>query len=202
MKNIKISVHPLAAAGIFLLCTVIPPSRAFGIIAAVLCHEAAHVFVGRLFSMKVRRAVLLPLGISFEMDAPRSYAAEFAVAAAGPLINILICALIKTGLFPLSAGVDELFMFSASFAALNLMPIRSLDGGTMLLSATSAVFSRDTAERLLDISGAAALALLWLVGIYIFFYGTENFTLLIFVSFMFAAAVMKSDGSAKKQNMS
>gem|GEM_PF-750218 len=200
--KIKISVHPLAAAGIFLLCTAVPPSRTFGIVAAVLCHEAAHIFVGRLFSMKVRRAVLLPLGITFEMDAPRSYAAEFAVAAAGPFVNILICALIKTGLFPVSAGVDELFLFSASFAALNLMPVRSLDGGTMLLSAASKLFSRQTAERILDVFGAAALAFMWLVGIYIFFYGTENFTLLLFVSFMFAATVMKNDSAPKKQNMS
>lgn len=200
--RIKISVHPLAAAGIFLLCTAVPQSRTFGIVAAVLCHEAAHAFCGRLFSMRIRRAVVLPLGISFEMDAPRSYAAEFTVAAAGPLVNILICALIKTGFFPLSAGIDELFLFSASFAALNLMPIRSLDGGTMLLSAASALFSRETAERVLDIFSATALAMLWLVGIYIFFYGTENFTLLLFVSFMFAQAVMKSDGAAKKQNMS
>ena len=198
--RMKISVHPLAAAGMFLLFAATPQSRAFGMIAAVLCHEAAHAFAARLLGIRVKRAVVLPIGISFETDAPRSYAAEFAVAAAGPAVNVLICALIKTGLFPSSAGVDALFAFSASFAALNLLPVRSLDGGTMLLAALSALFGRDAAERVLGVTGIFSLAILWLIGIYVFFYGTENFALLVFVSFMFAQAVMKS-GGAKNKNM-
>lgn len=191
----RFSVNPLAAAGLFLIFAVLPPARAAAVLLATLTHEAAHVYAGFLFGARVKKITLMPFGISISMSAPRSYFEEIFVAAAGPAMNFSICAVILCG--KLTAPCGDLFLFSLTFGALNLLPIRSLDGGAIFSAILSLFVSRDAAERVLDLTGAAVITALWLCGVYIFFYGAENFTLLAFSACMFVYAVMKN---GKKQN--
>ena len=106
-------------------------------------------------------------------------------------------ALTATGVCRRYGEQEVLKDFSLTLGALNLLPVRSLDGGTVLSAALSLAVSRDAASRILDITGAVSIFLLWLVGVYIFFYGAENFTLVAFSSCLFVCAVMKN---GKKQN--
>ena len=193
----RFSVHPLAAAGLFLVFCVMPTARAAAFFSATLAHEAAHVFAGAMFGARVKKITLVPFGISISMSAPRSYSEEIFVAAAGPVMNFTVCAVIIFG--KLAAPCADLLLFSLTFGALNLLPVRSLDGGAVLTAALSLMIGRDAAERVVDITGAAGIFFLWLIGVYIFFYGAENFTLVAFSSCLFVYAVMKN---GKKQNNS
>ena len=197
MRKIAFSVHPLAAAGLLFIVLMPAPKSAMFLIST-LAHELSHIAAAAMFKLKIRSVTLAPFGVSVGLAAPRSYVEEIAVASAGPVMNFLICAVIKAGIFPVGAGTDDLFLFSLTFGALNVLPIRTLDGGTIFYALTSLVFGRDAAKRALDITSAAFISLIWLCGIYIFFYGGENFTLLAFSSCLFVYAMMKS--GEKKNN--
>ena len=198
MKKISFSVHPLAAAGL-LFVFLMPAPRPIMFLLATLSHEAAHAMAAFLFSARVTSVTLTPFGASIGLSPPRSYVEEMCVAAAGPAMNFLICAVIKSGVFPAGDGTDALFLFSLTFGAINLLPVFSLDGGTVFSAIVSLIFGRDMARRALDLTGAVCISVLWLVGVYIFFYGGENFALLAFASCLFVFAVMKS---GEKQNNS
>ena len=191
MKKPSFSVHPLAAAGLFFIF-LMPAPRPMMFLLATLLHEAAHAMAALLFSARIKSVTLTPFGASIGLSPPRSYVEEISVAAAGPAMNFLTCAVIKTGIFAEGAGTGDLFLFSLVLGALNLLPVRSLDGGTVLSATASLLFGKDAARTLLDITGAVCIFLLWLIGTYIFFYGGENFTLLAFSSCLFVFSVMKS----------
>ena len=159
-----------------------------------MCHEVGHIAAGALCGVGVKGVAVLPVGISFEMKTPRSYIHEALIAAAGPFVNLCICALIAAGIFPGGSGVTELFVFSASLGALNLLPVRSLDGGNVAAALLSAAVGREKAERIVVILGTAVIVILYLAAVYVFFYGAENFSLLLFVSVLFFLSVMKRDG--------
>src|SRR5438309_951843 len=61
-------------------------------IASVLIHELAHYLAARRHGGSPHEVVLWPLGGLVQLSVPRSPAAEFAVALAGPLANALLAA--------------------------------------------------------------------------------------------------------------
>ena len=196
--RIKISLHPLAAAGIAMLLFVLPSDKAYGMCAAVLCHELSHLCAARLLKMKLRGVKICPVGISVETTPPRSHLAGIAVALAGPLANAILCAMLYLSGIE-NEYLSSTFVFSASLGALNLLPIRSLDGGSALLSLLALALDYDTAERISQARSTAALAIMWLVAVYVLLYSTENASLLVFTAYLFAFTILKND---KMQNSS
>ena len=106
--------------------------------ASVLVHELSHCVVAKSFGLPVRRIVLYPLaGASeIERDAPTP-GREFAIAAAGPALNLVLGA-VGWGLHQVAPyGVTGVLIRQLMFAnfvvaAFNLLPGLPLDGGRML----------------------------------------------------------------------
>ena len=105
---------------------------------SVLVHELSHSVVARAYGLPVRRILLYPLGGISEIDreAPTP-GREFAIAAAGPALSLLLGA-IGWGLSQVvSAGVTGALIRQLMFANIivglfNLLPGLPLDGGRML----------------------------------------------------------------------
>jgi Zn-dependent protease len=105
---------------------------------SVLVHELSHSIVARGFGLPVRRILLYPLGGISEIDkeAPTP-GREFAIAAAGPALSLLLGAL-GWGLSQVVAdGVGGALIRQLMFANIivglfNLLPGLPLDGGRML----------------------------------------------------------------------
>ena len=114
---------------------------------SVLVHELGHVWVARCaFGIQTRKVIILPIGgVALLKSAPRGKA-EFWIAFAGPLANLVAAGalwLISLGIDDSSsfwmrriggvlAGVSQLNLF---VAAVNLLPCHPLDGGRMLRAA-------------------------------------------------------------------
>ncbi|HEX9039852.1 MAG TPA: site-2 protease family protein [Trebonia sp.] len=104
----------------------------------VLFHELSHSVVARGFGLPVRRILLYPLGgvSEIEREAPTP-GREFAVAAAGPALS-LVLGVVGWGLIRVvpygvtGALVRELCWANLVVAAFNLLPGLPLDGGRML----------------------------------------------------------------------
>jgi Zn-dependent protease len=119
-------------------------SFGFSVLFAVciLAHELGHTLVSIALGHPVRRVVLFMLGgvseIETEPDRPRD---ELLIAAAGPLVSVLLAAGAWGGYLamPSSSLIGVLFALLAwsniILAAFNLLPGLPLDGGRLLRAA-------------------------------------------------------------------
>jgi Zn-dependent protease/CBS domain-containing protein len=105
---------------------------------SVLVHELSHSVVARGFGLPVRRILLHPLGgiSEIEREAPTP-GREFAVAAAGPALSLVLGA-VGWGLAQLvpdgvtGALIKQLMFANIIVGVFNLLPGLPLDGGRML----------------------------------------------------------------------
>ncbi len=150
---------------------VIPP-------LSVLLHEFGHAGAARLAGGSCDRIVLWMLGGAAMCDAPPRPWHQFAVAAAGPLVNALIAAGCLLGLAFLGArphwdvrsGIDAAGVLGGilAFAAatnlmllvFNLLPIYPLDGGRMARAALWPFAGRRRAVRWTLVLGWVGVALM------------------------------------------
>jgi stage IV sporulation protein FB len=114
---------------------------------ALVCalHELGHWGAITLLGGRVRALRLTAVGAQMELDPGRvlSYSREAAAALAGPGVNLALAWLCALGGRYLPAGMH------LCFGLLNLLPIRSLDGGRALFCALAWRWPT-LAERLLE----------------------------------------------------
>ncbi len=152
-----------AAALVFTLLNE-PFSVTLPMLFAILIHEAAHFLVVLLCGGRLRAAKTSVLGISFQYDATAlSYSQELFVALAGAAANFLSAFLVRW-LFPASF---PFVFFSMMLGVLNLLPIRSLDGGDALYAIVASCASPQVAERTVKIVSAMFSVLLFILAAYL-----------------------------------
>ncbi|MGH7528965.1 MAG: site-2 protease family protein [Gemmatimonadales bacterium] len=116
---------------------------ALGLFASILLHEFSHAWVARRHAIPIEGITLFIFGGVAEMGGePPSPKAEFRMAAAGPVVSIVLGGLLLglTALLdggpPLISGVlGYLGFINLVLAAFNLVPAFPLDGGRILRSA-------------------------------------------------------------------
>ena len=120
----------------------------------VLFHELSHSVVARGFGLPVRRILLYPLGgvSEIEREAPTP-GREFAVAAAGPALSLVLgvagWGLIRVAPYGVTGAlVRELMWANFVVAAFNLLPGLPLDGGRMLRAVIWKVTGRPNAATI------------------------------------------------------
>ena len=112
---------------------------AVGLGISVLLHEIGHTVMSRLFGLPVRRIVVFLLGGVSELAGPaRRPREEFAIAAAGPAVSVLLavgCWVISVPPDNDSAAAVLLLLLAWSnlvIAVFNVLPGLPLDGGRLL----------------------------------------------------------------------
>jgi Zn-dependent protease len=103
-----------------LLVWVLAAIAALSFLASVLLHELSHALVGRAFNIEIRGITLFMFGgVAHLEDEPKSPRAEFLMAAAGPLMSLLIGS--ASTLLGLWIGRDAFARFPDPKAAQNLL---------------------------------------------------------------------------------
>lgn len=137
-----------------------------GLFVCVTLHEFGHALTARRFNIQTKSITLLPIGGLAQLEKmPEKPGQELLVAAAGPLVNVVIAILIYAGLFfsdniPSEMTVNMLEKLNGPLFFLNLMvanivlvvfnliPAFPMDGGRMLRALLSYKFSRVKATRI------------------------------------------------------
>ena len=187
--KIEFHVHPFAAAGIFMLLFAMQRLYAFATISSVLLHEAGHMTAALLLGKRITEIRLMPVGINIGLSAASSYREEFLIAAAGPLMNLLYLA--AAVLWMPAEAAASVFAASLSLAVLNLLPLKSMDGGRIADAVFSRLFGVEVSGRILYVTTCACLSVLWMLSLYVFFYSGVNFTLLVFCAYLFSYLIVK-----------
>lgn len=188
MKIPRFSVHPFAAAGIFLLLFAVPKAQSFSVIAVTVLHEIGHGTAALLLGKRIEKITLMPVGISMKISSASSYVEDILIAFAGPLENIFI--IICSRYFPCAENIR---LFSEITLVVNMLPMATLDGGRIISSAASFLLGDGIGEKVVKFTTAVSLFFLWILAVYIFFYTAENIALLIFCSYLFAGYLLQKN---------
>lgn len=114
--------------------------------ACVLAHEFGHIFTARAFGVETPYVTLLPIGgVSRLARIPEKPGQELLIAIAGPLVNVVIAAILMAltptrlgaALFaamqnPHASMIDQLAAANVLLAAFNMIPAFPMDGGRVL----------------------------------------------------------------------
>lgn len=147
---------------------------------SVLLHEMGHSLVALRLGVKVNSITLFMLGgvASVERDPPTPVG-SLAVAAAGPLVSLLLALILFLAIRPLSDGMpllgeiaQELAQLNLVLALFNLLPGLPLDGGQIVKSLVWQFSgSREKGVRIATFSGQLLAWGAIFAGGYLFFKG-------------------------------
>ena len=161
----KITFPTVSVCALALWLAVEPDGATLLTLLAALLHEAGHLITARALGIGVAEITLLPLGADIRFSRLPTYREDIITGAAGAAAN-LISALL---LLPLTAHSAARYFVCSSLAlaAINLLPIRSLDGGTVLRGVLSARLPEHRVSPIITALSAASLTVLWLCSVYL-----------------------------------
>lgn len=182
-KKIKFTFHPSAA--VFFLLILISSARlgAITLISALL-HELGHIAAAKLTSAEIERITVYPFGADMRIRGGSSYLTDIIIALSGPLVNLLFFVIAVR--LPLSTPAA---LCNLVLCAVNLLPVKGLDGGVILRSLLRLVFPVGTADILTHVSTVSVLFISWLFSVYLLFCESYEPSLFIIVCFLFFSVV-------------
>ncbi len=161
----KVQIDPVAVAVFLGLLFTERPDSLCALAMAVAVHEGGHLLAARLLKIRVESVRFGLLGARIGISGLQSYQSEALLAAAGPAASFLCAALV----FPLVAVgfFGQVFALSLILGMLNLLPIRTFDGGRVAHCLICVRRGEHFAARVLRWVSFAFLTLLWLFSVYL-----------------------------------
>ena len=155
-------------------------------ISAALIHESGHLLAMMFLGMPITKLRFCGWGLRIKQNTVVSYRQELAVAMAGPLINVIVGAVLSLILFWIDSAILRIFALSNFlYALLNVLPIPPLDGDKIFGKILCLYFECDTVRKIqksiyflfLIITVFVFLLLFWLK-----FYNFSLFCILLLLS--------------------
>ena len=188
MRKPKMHVR-VAPAAVTLFLGMLLTDRSLLCLAALLAavfHEAGHLCAARLMRIPMKSLQLDLLGARLDAAGRMlSYGEEWILCMAGPLFSLLLAAL-PAPCWGSSLFARQLSNASLLLGALNLLPIRSFDGGRMLSAFLSVTIGERNAERILTCSSFLFLFLLWCFSVYCLLRVGDGLSLMCFSMSLFS----------------
>ena len=155
--------------------------------AAILLHEMGHMLAARLCGVRMTALRIDLFGARLRLGGTVSYRHEALIAAAGPTVNLLSAAVLPTlTRMDISTclggeGMAGTFVLaSLGLAAINLLPVRSLDGGRVLYCSLAPLLGERVADAVLVLGTALCLGGLWVFSVYALLRAGEMLSLFAF----------------------
>lgn len=188
----RLEVNFIFIPVVFIMCYVSGVRAILAFCLALLLHESAHAIMAQAMGVRVRSLELMPFGCTAHIEsfAVVSPGAEIAMAAAGPLANLALAALLQFGtdVAAEDAFLAALYRSNLSLAAVNLLPALPMDGGRVLCCVLSYAMPKLMCVRLVSAMGVLTGLGVTALGIHFWMTGTPNPTVLLMGSFMIFAS--------------
>ncbi len=168
MKKSGMRIRVSATVPIVLGLMILTDRTGIGLITvlAALLHEVGHLFAARLLGIRAESMRLGFLGMRIDVgERLLSYSEEWLLCAAGPLVSLVLSA-VAAPLWGVWASARLFSCASLVLGILNLLPIRSFDGGRMLECFLSSVIGPRVTQRVMTVCSFLFLFLLWATAVY------------------------------------
>lgn len=102
---------------------------------AIFLHEAAHLFMMWLLECAPKRIKLIPASVQISTSLSKRYKNDVLIALSGPCANIVVFATLYFNYLAYKNEVTLYFaLLNLVIGVFNLLPVKGLDGGTVLYS--------------------------------------------------------------------
>ena len=162
-------------------------------LAFAALHEIGHILAMKRLGARVDCLSIYPFGADIRADLSHlSYRAEILCTLAGPLVS-LSAALLFLLLLPhfrnvyiLSSAVSNFLFF-----AVNILPVRGLDGSRVLLAFLLSKLEYPLAYKIFDIISTASFALLCFLSLCLIVASGYNLSLVFICIYLFMSEFVK-----------
>ena len=164
---------------------------------AALLHECGHFLAARLLRIPLGNLHLDLLGARLEVRGRMlSYAEEWLLCAAGPAVSLTLAALGATlwSVPPLAEYARQFSCASLVLGLLNLLPIRTFDGGRMTETMLLSRFSERVVQSVMRTCSFLLLFLLWAVAVYFLLRVGDGLSLFCFSMSLFSRFFEELEG--------
>lgn len=159
------------------------------LIAAAL-HEAGHIIAALICGSKIQSISIYPLGADIRMSQANSYFSEMIIIGAG-IVSNLIFFLISIIFFNTNTA-DYFAICNISLAIINALPIKSLDGGEVLLCILMLITDIEKAQIISKLISFLTIFVMWVAAVYILIYFDNNPSLFLLSIYLFITVFLKS----------
>lgn len=185
LKNKSVSISPAVLIALGFMILTDRSGICLITVAAAFLHECGHLLASRLLRIPPRALRIDLLGARIEVDGYLlSYGEEWLLCAAGPLVSLLSSAVAA----PLWGVWEAARVFSCAslvLGLLNLLPIRTFDGGRMLECLLCRFGNERLAQRCMMLCSFLFLFLLWATAVYFLLRAGDGLSLLCFSMSLF-----------------
>lgn len=186
--SLRIHIHFLSVFSFFALCVSNDLVFSLLVLLCALLHEAAHASAILLCGGKITDFYFHPFGAEIKYSSSLSYKKDFIIALCGPLANLASFTVCLPFLFK---NTDMYFLFFAFcnlfLALLNLLPLRTFDGGRMLGILYMSVLPYEKALKLSKISELISLIALSAFCIFTIIFCGYNLSLIFICAYIFVS---------------
>ncbi len=202
-----------------MLCAVLISERldAFAIyLLSALMHELGHLAAAKLLQIDISEISLDHTGVRICTDNSLiSYKKEIILAASGPAVNFMmivlsvwgfsvsgvdlteVCKLCESFLFdgkPTYIGCGAFFALSSILqGVLNLLPIRTYDGGRILHCTTALFLGERAADTVTDLCSVLTAFVFWTVSLYLLLRVASGLGIYVFAVGIFLSTIKSRD---------
>lgn len=164
------------------------PLFAISAIITIALHEMGHIYAAKLigvnfseFTLSVFGAALRPENTLF------SYADEIFVCIGGPFINFITFTLLIPLFFITSSSfILYVALSSLMLGALNLIPVKDMDGGRILLALLCLILSPSRAHKILTAISFFSIVILWFFSVYLMLIASFGLSSFVFSLTLFS----------------
>ncbi|MGE0867873.1 MAG: site-2 protease family protein [Kofleriaceae bacterium] len=150
------------------------------VFAIIVIHELGHALMARRFGIRTRDILLLPIGGVASLERiPERPAHELVTALVGPMINVVIAALLAIVIAAAGTAFDpsdaptlgqaflaQFMWINVVLAVFNLLPAFPLDGGRALRALLAMRIDRERATEIAATAGKVLAVVLAIVGVF------------------------------------
>ena len=176
----KLMITPMVAAVFLILLLTDRTGLVTVTLLAAFLHECGHILAARVMKIPFRKMRIDFTGARLEIGGRMlSYREEWLLAIAGPFASLFFAAF-GAILWNISQLAVYFSCASLLLGLLNLLPIRTFDGGRMLESALLGLCGERVAYRILNVSSFLFLFLLWATSVYFLLRAGDGISLFFF----------------------
>lgn len=197
-KKETITMHtkiriPTATVIFFAVWIVIVPDITTILTAlAAAIHEIGHLAAAHALGVSIVSFTALPFGADIHFGRVQNYREELITASAGAIANLAAAAL----LLPFKNDHPWINFFicaNTALAAINMLPIKTLDGGGVLKSTLLMITDSDKAMKICRTVSSVFLFSMWIISVYMLFSECSGFSLFALCCAVFLLCFSEND---------